>query len=241
MDGFSREVFKELKHYVYRLVDPRNGNTFYVGRGQKNRVFAHVHASLKPSRVDEDDTSLKLDYIRELNGKGIAPIHVIHRHGLTSDVAVEVEAALIDCYPGLMNELAGAGSFARGSATAKEIEEQYAATIMEPAKEHKLLYIKTGASTVRERGLYEAVRGNWIVNERRVTEADYIIAVVDQICRGVFLADIWQPTPHRRGRYYFRGREAPPEVIDRYRDKRIPQKYRKKGMAGPVVYGWPQP
>ena len=41
---FSNEVKEKLKHYVYRLVDPRNGQTFYVGEGCGNRVFAHANA-----------------------------------------------------------------------------------------------------------------------------------------------------------------------------------------------------
>lgn len=44
-DGFPPDVARKLKTYVYRLIDPRNGETFYVGKGQGNRVFAH-----KPSR-----------------------------------------------------------------------------------------------------------------------------------------------------------------------------------------------
>lgn len=39
--GFNPEVCEELEYYVYRLVDPRNGQTFYVGKGKNNRVFAH--------------------------------------------------------------------------------------------------------------------------------------------------------------------------------------------------------
>lgn len=30
--GFSNETIEELKYYVYSLIDPRNGQTFYVGR-----------------------------------------------------------------------------------------------------------------------------------------------------------------------------------------------------------------
>ena len=30
LNKFSPEVCAELKYYVYRLIDPRNGNTFYV-------------------------------------------------------------------------------------------------------------------------------------------------------------------------------------------------------------------
>ena len=39
---FPPEVIKELNYYVYRLIDPRNGETFYVGKGKGNRVFEHL-------------------------------------------------------------------------------------------------------------------------------------------------------------------------------------------------------
>ena len=180
---------------------------------------------------------MKLEHIRELiNVKGLKPIHVIHRHGLSPNVAVEVEAALIDCYPGLTNEVAGEGSFERGSATVQEIERQYVAAVMEPDEGHKLLYIKTKASTVAALGLYEAVRAAWRIGDR-VREADYVIAVVDQVCSGVFVADRWEQRPSD-GRRLFHGREAPAAVIERYCGKRIPPEHRKKGMAAPVLFGW---
>lgn len=37
---FTPDVIEQLNYYVYRLIDPRNGKTFYVGKG--NRVFTHV-------------------------------------------------------------------------------------------------------------------------------------------------------------------------------------------------------
>lgn len=39
---FTPEVMDALKWYVYRLIDPRNGRTFYGGKGKENRVFAHA-------------------------------------------------------------------------------------------------------------------------------------------------------------------------------------------------------
>ena len=47
MTHFSPEVCEKIEYYVYRLIDPRNGQTFYVGKGKGNRVFAHVHDALK--------------------------------------------------------------------------------------------------------------------------------------------------------------------------------------------------
>jgi|GEM_PF-7020802 len=32
--AFPPEVIEKLKTYVYRLVDPRDGETFYVGKGR---------------------------------------------------------------------------------------------------------------------------------------------------------------------------------------------------------------
>ena len=46
-ESFPPEVVEKLKTYVYRLIDPRNGETFYVGKGQANRVFAHARADIQ--------------------------------------------------------------------------------------------------------------------------------------------------------------------------------------------------
>ena len=110
---FSPEVCRQLKYYVYRLIDPRTGQTFYVGKGKYNRVFAHVKDALKKYEgvcyedPNEDDVSAKIQQIRDIHKAGLEVIMVIHRWGLDEATAFEVEAALIDCYPGLTNEQSG--------------------------------------------------------------------------------------------------------------------------------------
>jgi hypothetical protein len=37
IDSFPAGVATKLKTYVYRLIDPRNGETFYVGKGAQQR------------------------------------------------------------------------------------------------------------------------------------------------------------------------------------------------------------
>ncbi len=37
-NAFPEEVQRALKYYVYRLIDLRNGETFYIGKGKGNRV-----------------------------------------------------------------------------------------------------------------------------------------------------------------------------------------------------------
>ena len=38
-DRFPPEVANKLEYYVYRLIDPRNGEIFYVGKGRGDRIF----------------------------------------------------------------------------------------------------------------------------------------------------------------------------------------------------------
>ena len=40
--SFNKRERQALGRYVYRLIDPRNGETFYVGQGRDDRVFQHV-------------------------------------------------------------------------------------------------------------------------------------------------------------------------------------------------------
>jgi len=53
MIQFSTETSEALKYYVYRLIDPRDGQTFYVGKGK--RSFADAAQKLEPSHHPEVD------------------------------------------------------------------------------------------------------------------------------------------------------------------------------------------
>ena len=64
-DKFPPGVEKRLNWYVYRLIDPRNGETFYVGKGRGNRIFAHVKDALSLAK-DEKENDLKLQRIKEI-------------------------------------------------------------------------------------------------------------------------------------------------------------------------------
>lgn len=239
--AFPQEVVRELGTYVYRLIDPRNGETFYVGKGKGNRVFAHIEA--ETAELEGDDADNKLTRIRQIRLAGFEVAHVIHRHGMDDKTAFEVEAALIDAYPGLTNIVAGAGSNDRGPMHAREIVTRYAA---EPAKfEHRAILI-TVNRTAAETSLYEATRYAWKISKPKAQQAEVVLSVVQGLIVGAFVAERWLPATSgnfpgrapRPGRIGFVGAEAPKSITAQYVGKRVPDVYRKRGAANPVRYTW---
>jgi hypothetical protein len=223
---------------VYRLIDPRNGETFYVGKGTGNRVFAHARATL-----DDPEIGDKLRRIREIHLGGFCVGHVIHRHGLDEKTAFEVEAALMDAYAGLTNVAGGIGSVDFGVMHADEIVRKYAAK--EAHFQHRALIIKVNRSAA-EASLYEATRFAWKIDPAKAERAEVVLAVSQGLVVGAFTANRWLPAtdknfPGRESepdRYGFVGEEAPGSIKTMYVGKRIPGRYRKRGAASPVRYTW---
>ena len=239
-ESFPDEVRQQLKTYVYRLIDPRNGETFYVGKGRGNRVFAHIRAE---DGLDGDELDNKLQRIREIRLSGFEVAHVVHRHGMDDRTASEVESALIDAYPGLTNIVEGTGASDFGSMHAREIISRYSA---EPALfVHKALLISVNRSAT-ERSLYEATRFAWKLSKARARQAEVVLSTVRGLIVGAFVPDEWLEATaenfpgreDRPGRIGFVGHEAPSEIKELYVDKRVPDKYRKRGAANPIRYTW---
>lgn len=240
LQAFPDEVTKQIGSYVYRLIDPRNGETFYVGKGKGNRVFQHIKGELNAQ--DADELTNKLKTIREIRNAGLEVIHIIHRHGLTEENVFEVEAALIDAYPGATNIMAGHGSSDFGPMNAFEIVQKYAAE--EADFQHNVLLITINKS-IEDRSVYDAVRFAWAINLTRAKKADYILAVEKGIIKGVFVAEEWRSATlvnfpqfglNIPGRKAFVGYEAPLEIQEAYLNKRIPAHYRSNGQ--PIRYNY---
>lgn len=238
LTSFTSEVAEKLETYVYRLIDPRNGETFYVGKGRGNRVFAHIR-----EQVEEDDPSNKLRRIRDIHLAGFEVAHVIHRHGMDDRTAFEVEAALLDAYPGLTNMASGLGNADFGAMHAMEIVRRYAA---EPAVfQHKALLISVNRSAA-DASLYEATRYAWKVSLSKVEQAEVILSTRQGLIVGAFVASQWleatsenfpgrEPVP---GRFGFVGTQAPEVIRSLYVGRQVPDAYRKPGSANPVRYTW---
>lgn len=239
---FTPEVIEQLQYYVYRLIDPRSGQTFYVGKGKGNRLYAHVNDALKDydgisyTDSEEDDVSSKIQQIRDIKNAGLEVIHVIQRYGLTEKEAFEVEAALIDCYGGLTNIQSGYSSD-RGVNNAEVLQRDLSCEVFEDIDDLKYCIIKITADSIRNRGsVYEAVRKHWKVNLNRIKNIQYVLASHNGVIIDVFKADLWYVSPDVPDRCMFDGKQASNEIRNLFINKRLPNKYMKKGMASPVLY-----
>ncbi|MBX3415739.1 MAG: hypothetical protein KF708_23850 [Pirellulales bacterium] len=241
-DAFPPGVVEKLKTYVYRLIDPRNGETFYVGKGQGNRVFAHIRGE---KGTVGDDLESKIKRIYEIRLAGFEVAHVIHRHGMDDKTAFEVEAALIDAYPGLTNIVGGAGGD-YGTMHAEEIINRYSA---KPAVFHHKAILISVNRTASERPLYDAVRFAWKISSRKAAQADVILATKQGLIVGAFVAERWLAATAANfpgfsdvdvatDRLGFIGKEAPVEMMQLYVGKRVPDEFRKRGASNPIKYTW---
>jgi len=246
--AIPREVIDELACYVYRLEDPRTNDVFYVGKGKGERILMHL------ADAHEDDLikTAKLNRIREIEAAGHQVRLIIHRHGLSDEVAYEVEAALIDAYPNSLNKVDGHNSDARGAMTLQEVVGLHSGERVEIRDAVALINIgrewQRGLPGEEER-LYERTRRFWRCNPT-CHKAKYAMAVARGIVRQVYSIERWNQVDRRREtldptrlvkddqskthiRWEFVGRVAP--EMRRYIGKSVAH-YRKRGNQNPILW-----
>lgn len=234
---FSADTISKLGNYVYRLIDPRDFQTFYVGRGVGNRVFNHAKDELKHFEYDEDELTTKLKQIRDIRVSGKEVICVIHRYGMSKEQAMEVESALIDCYPGLTNLVSGYGGD-RGVITAEDLQASFERPIYEEPDEIDYVIVKTSNNAIQiaQGSLYDATRRAWRANLERARKVKIVLSVIGGIVREVYEVDEWYSSPEFENRIEFNGKPANYDVANIFRGKMIPEYYRKQGMSSPFLY-----
>jgi uncharacterized protein len=183
-------VQEQLGYYVYRLLDPDDRSVLYVGKGQGERILAHVNEAIDyPERQTR-----KLERIRDPLKAKKKPLLGIHRHGLPDErTAYEVEAALIDAHPDALNQVAGHDDY-RGSMSLEEAIALYSAppaTIKEP-----VVLIKIAREWDRElrsnpERLYERTRRWWVCDPTH-RSAKYAMAVAAGVIRQVYTIQSWR-------------------------------------------------
>ena len=246
---FSPEVIKKLKHYVYRLVDPRNGETFYVGEGYGNRVFNHANAvdmsfyqnkeylTEQDKPTEDNDDPAKVRRIVDIKSKGLNVIHIIQRWGMDANTAFEVESAFIDYFglEHLTNKIKGHEAY-RGMRWTDELEQALTAKTFDDypnCPPFILIKIKdywiNKNGGIENNGIYKTVRGNWKLNPSRANKYPYVLAVRYGIVVGVYkiYENGWKRALNSK-RAYFDGEEAPIEIKNIFINKKIPERFRRR-------------
>ena len=229
------DIAAVLKSYVYVYTDPRNGQPFYIGKGQGNRLFSHL---------DDQAETEKTATIAAIRDSGQEPRIDILRYGLSESEAVLVEAAAIDLVglANLTNRVAGHHATSFGRISSQEVITML--TAKDVQVRHKALLItinKLYRSDMTAEELYEATRGVWALGPKRQL-SDYAIAVYQGIVREVYRIHRWHPAGtlpyrfrsaeevNRPGRSEFEG-EVAADIRDEYVGNRV-----GKGGQNPIRY-----
>lgn len=196
---FSDETCKKLGTYVYALVDPRDRQVFYIGKGKDNRVFAHVEEAIKSKNVEKRaNEKEKIVRIKEIDKSGNKVRHYILRSGLSNEVAEELEATLIDLlkienlgFKRLITNInRGIDHEERGAKSVEEVEEYFAPAIKFESKD-KILCLNIAQSFGNTKTVYDAAKEAWGLNEARRKKVTHILAISNGIVRGVFKPSGW--------------------------------------------------
>ena len=242
MKEFSRKVCEELKHYVYLYVDPRTDKPFYIGKGQNNRVFAHLK--------DKSDSE-KVKRIEELEELGLTPKIEILKHSLTKEEALLVEATAIDLLDvdNLTNAVRGHGARHAQRAAAEEIALTLDADEVD-IKEPSMLIVITNKQYhygISPQRLYDATRSAWKVSKKR-EKAKLAMSVYGGIIREVYSIAKWVPGgatmrnddkdgrhEDEPGRWEFVGKVAEESIRRRYVNKSVKHEF-PPGAQNPIKY-----
>jgi hypothetical protein len=177
-----------LGHYVYLLIDPRNGEAFYVGKGVGGRFFEHDYV---------EDGALKSARFSEIKAAGLEVKVDIIRHGMASkEDAFLVESAVIDVYgiENLTNKVKGHGATDFGRASLADLAARYAPEEAEIL--HRVVFVKL-ANTFKKGmsadALYEAARGVWSLSPETASKYNYVLALWEGLVVEVYHVERWQP------------------------------------------------
>lgn len=254
---FSNAIIEKINYYIYCLVDPRNQNIFYVGKGKGNRVFLHAKGVLNGEEdVENDKTAL----IKDIHENGFEPLYYILRHNIKDEKqAFEYEALAIDLLsivkPGqqpLTNIQGGTYSSEKGLATVSKIKQIYDAQELKTDlpvilitinKEYDKLKKELKSGSVNEadteQEIYNRTRNYWKIGPRR-EKAKYAVAVYRGWTLAVYEIVNWFKSPPEYGnRWGFEGNilSKDSEIYQELADKlTYPPDKDYKAPQNPIIY-----
>jgi uncharacterized protein len=237
---FEKSVCEKIDAYVYALIDPRTELPFYIGKGRGNRVFVHAAKALEAPKATD-----KYDTITEIVSAGMEVRHLILRHGMEDEAALEVEAALIDfcsvINQTITNIVGGHGTSAFGAMTANEVIRKYQAAPLSKIEDGFVLINinKTYKRAKGEKSYYEATKESWRINKSKIPTLKYALSEYRGFIVEVFEIVQWYPVDtidkngKPRTRWGFNGNVAVAEVRSAYFNKSV---QKAPGAAYPIRY-----
>lgn len=224
----------ELGCYVYILMDPRNKQVFYVGKGTGERMFSHVmEAFSQQNSYDESSLGKKIERIREIHYAGKKVEMRILHYGLTDEHAFIVESVLIDVFSNftdidtnaigeLTNSINGF-DHRRGFCNLEELYRRAAVKEkVDILPEEKILAIKINGTEQNDKDILERVRKYWRINPYHANKATYIAACRHGVVVGLYINVSEWKKDDNENRFYFEGTSVTDKkVLERYINKSI--------------------
>lgn len=236
IEEFSQITKENIGYYVYCLIDPRNEEIFYIGKGCGSRVFAHQQ---------EEGNNPKNIRIQEIQNAGRDIEKYIIRYGLTEEEAFHLEAALIDIFSAriwsgrqLLNIMGGHHCLDHGMKSVAEVEAYFCVESINKSEiHHNVLVININRTYAKLDNIYESTRKSWVLSENKLKEIELVFSEYKGIFRKVFQPVSWQPTIDENGRkrWMFEGIDVS-DQYPQYINKKNGLK--KQGQANPVQMIW---
>ena len=194
---FSEKAVEQLNgFYVYALIDPRNNQVFYIGKGIGNRVFSHEIESGKSPKSEK----AKLKRIQEIEAAGFGVKRIIVNWSMTESEAFAAEAALINMLSFLSADMltnAVAGHHVHEAMTVEDFDLLYGAEHLKQEDiQHSIMVIKINKlyrKGMNPKELYDIVRGNWRASMASIQKrnVEYVFGVYNQLIVAVYKPDEW--------------------------------------------------
>jgi len=242
LEGFSEKSMEKLRYYVYTLVDPRNNEVFYVGKGVGNRVFAHKGDSTF------NDTK-KIQRINEIEEEGYEVVRNIVNFELSESEALSAEGTLIN-YIGienLTNIVKGHNTF--WSYSVEEFEHNHAAERVDIDDPVMVIRInRRWHRDISTEELYDITRFYWRAAEYSAKKVKYVLGVYRGLVKCIYVPTVWKKAtkgtwdPNEKytlendvKRIYFEGHIPEDKVLKKYLNKDI-KNHLTKGASNPIQY-----
>lgn len=191
-------------YYVYLLIDPRNNEVFYVGKGIHSRVKQHTYEAKKSNKETD-----KIKRINDILNSGNKVKEVIYSSRNTEDEAFDKEDELINFftnnYPGQLTNIQS-GHKSIHTMTDEELND-----ILDNPEQvvfndnERILFVKRTNNHSWDYKMspsehHEEFRGNWVLSKNKLDKIELVCGVYNNIIKYVCVPKEWECVGQRDSR-----------------------------------------